>query len=679
MTMSTTPSAPTQGTQYCLRGEIRGVEQLFVLRQGENRLGALESNEVTVPIAGVSRQHARLRLGAAGDLEIEDLESKNGTFADGHRIQQAAVGIGSELRFGPVSLRFEEFHRDDGRLAISFDFSPSTEATMAFPVQEVPRNTGTQISSLTRQWLILAEAFQERLSYGAPGDFTAALAILVQEMHLDTACVLELPDGREPVVISTVGRLDDASAKELKRVLRPFRQQPANRNSIYYDSLNVEEGGSLTIAALRSPGADPLILALWGRFPGRLDSEHFLRLLIRMLDAQRPNVTRGLGGRDNEDVSGIYPGLIVPPDYVYAQSESMRQIYDLMQTLAQGDLPILIIGETGVGKEYLAQILHSSSPRRRGPYVAINCAAIPAELLEAELFGIGDGVATGVTARKGRFQLADGGTLFLDEIGDMSADLQAKLLRALQEKEVHPLGKEAVSVDVRVLAATNQALLSRINDGSFRADLYYRLAGYVLEIPPLRERKEDVPPLVEHFVRQCAGELNRSIRGLTVHALRMLTDYPWPGNVRELANEVRRAVYLCPEHRTIESSTLSKTLRQHYATQPLGGLGSESSEFHSNPNSRSGVQPGTQSGDALRRSRDDSKVVSRPVGLSLDSLDLQELEHKAIDEALRRCQGNQVQAAKLLGISRQKLRRRMERMGHLKPPSRRRAEPTDPT
>ena len=656
-----THTAPTRGTEYCLRGEIGGLEQLYLLKPGENRLGALDSNEVTLPIPGVSRMHARLSLSTTGDLSIEDLSSKNGTFADGQRIQTATVPVGSELRFGPVSLRYEEFHRDDGRLAISFDFNP-TEQTMSFPIQGSPRNTGTQISSLTRQWLILAEAFQERLMYGEAGDFTAALSLLVEEMHLDTACMMELPDGREPVLLNTVGRLDDAAAKELKRVLKPFRQQPAGRNTIYYDTLNDSRGGSLTVAALRSPGADPLVLALWGRFPGRLDSEQFLRLLIRMLDAQRPNVARG-GQRESEDTSGTYPGLIVPPDYVYAQSEVMRQIYDLMQTLAQGDLPILIIGETGVGKEYLAQILHSSSPRRRGPFVAINCAAIPAELLEAELFGIGDGVATGVTARKGRFQLADGGTLFLDEIGDMSADLQAKLLRALQEKEVHPLGKEPVGVDVRVLGATNQELLNRISDGSFRADLYYRLAGYVLEIPPLRERREDVPPLVEHFIRQCAGELNRSIRGLTVHALRMLTDYPWPGNVRELANEVRRAVYLCPDHRTIESSTLSKTLRQHYATQGLGGLGLDSSEGHSTP--------GTQSGDLPRRerSRDDSKIVSRPVGLSLDSLDLEELEHKAIDEALRRCQGNQVQAAKLLGISRQKLRRRMERMGHLKPPA----------
>jgi transcriptional regulator with PAS, ATPase and Fis domain len=343
----------------------------------------------------------------------------------------------------------------------------------------------------------------------------------------------------------------------------------------------------------------------------------------------------------------------------------MRKIYDLMQTLAQGDLPILILGETGVGKEYLANILHDSSHRRRGPFVAINCAAIPSELLEAELFGIGEGVATGVTARKGRFQIAEGGTLFLDEIGDMSGDLQAKLLRALQEKEVHPVGKTPVRVDVRVLGATNQELAQRIHDGSFRADLYYRLAGYVLEIPPLRDRKEDVPPLVEHFLRACATELKRSIRGLTVRALRMLTEYPWPGNVRELANEVRRAVYLCRDKRPIESSTLSKTLRTYFEEHDLADEPDSAGGTSPSPNPAGHVALTTAHGTLDDTAATTGSDGPPSISLDLDSLDLDQLEQRAIREALRRCDGNQVQAAKLLGITRQKLRRRMERMGEL--------------
>ncbi|MEM1181451.1 MAG: sigma 54-interacting transcriptional regulator [Acidobacteriota bacterium] len=629
--------------RFCLRGEISGLEQLFMLKPGINRLGALESNEVALPLAGVSRIHAELRLDGEAGLSVRDLGSKNGTFIDGRRVDQARADLGSELRFGPVSLRFEDFHRDDAKLAISFSQPPS-DATGVFPIQEPPHKTGTQISSLSRQWLILAEAFQERLLRSVEGDFTDALVMLLEEMHLESACVLELPSQGESAILSSAGRFDEEAARELRTLLRPFAERAPSRE-VYFDTVS-HNGSTLTVGGVKSGAADPIVLALWGRFPGRLDSELFLRLLVRSLEAKRPAPRE----RTEQD-TGEYPGLIVPPDYVYGRSDVMRNLYDLMQTLAQGDLPVLVIGETGVGKEYLAQILHGSSPRRRGPFIAINCAAIPSELLEAELFGIGDGVATGVTARKGRFRLADGGTLFLDEIGDMSADLQAKLLRALQEKEVHPVGRDPLKVDVRVLAATNQELLDRIGDGSFRADLYYRLAGYVLEIPPLRDRSEDIPPLVEHFLRQCAGELNRNIRGLTVHALRMLTNYPWPGNVRELANEVRRAVYLCPEGRTIESSLLSKTIRQHYENQPDGFETEE--------------QPAATDAGA---DADGPSSSSRPFSLGLDSLNLEELEHKAIAEALRRCDDNQVHAAKLLGISRQKLRRRMERMGLLRSP-----------
>ena len=651
---STSRSAGSSSTevQYCLRGEISGLEQIFVLRPGENKLGALDSNDVVLPLAGVSRIHARLLLSSGGELRIEDLSSKNGSFANSQRIAEATVEPGAELRFGPVILKYQEFHRDDAKLAIAVDYPPRDLQTAAFQVQDVPRRTGTQISSLNRQWLILAESFQEQLAAVREEDLAPALAHLAGELHLEAALLLEQPERGEPIVLHAVGQIDDTASEEIRRRLRPYLEK--GDSGMYFDAFDDPQLGSLTVVASRSAGHDPLVLALRGKFPGRNESELFLRLVMRMLEPHRPQHPA-----EKTPLPTEFPGLIVPRDYIYGRSESMRRIYELMQTLARGDLPVLIIGETGVGKEYLAQILHNSSPRRRGSFVAINCAAIPSDLLEAELFGIGDGVATGVTARKGRFQLAHGGTLFLDEIGDMSADLQAKLLRALQEKEIHPLGKEPVRVDVRVLGATNQDLINRIQDSSFRADLYYRLAGYVLEIPPLRDRREDIPPLVEHFLRSCAKELNRSIRGLTVRALQMLVEYPWPGNVRELANEVRRAVYLCPDHRTIESSTLSRQIQQH-----------RPSEEPIRPSAAGHAGPG---GDNLRHSgvRDlpgsSSGVRPAPGNLVIDSLNLDHVESLVLEEALRRCGDNQVQAARLLGISRQKLRRKMERLGRLRP------------
>jgi transcriptional regulator with PAS, ATPase and Fis domain len=264
--------------------------------------------------------------------------------------------------------------------------------------------------------------------------------------------------------------------------------------------------------------------------------------------------------------------------------------------------------------------------------------------LESELFGIGEGVATGVAANRGRIQQAQGGTLVLDEIGDMSPDLQAKLLRALQEKEIHPVGRKPVSIDVRVLASTNQNLTRRIESGHFRSDLYYRLAGYVLELPPLRQRPEDIPALVEHFLRACSRELDRPIRGITVRALRWLSTYPWPGNIRELANEVRRAVYLCPIEGTIESSSLSSAVISHHESREVPSLKTDGASTTARNPSSDAVPP-----------------LPGPMGLGLDSLNLASLERQAVEEAMRRCHNNQVQAAKLLGITRQSLRRRLER------------------
>ncbi len=661
---------PATEADVCLRGNVGGIEQTFPLTPGKNRVGSLATNEIVLLRRGVSRQHARLTLDGQ-ELKIEDLGSKNGTFVNGQRVDRARLALGGRLRFGPVDLSFQEFHRDDDELAITFE-PAITDQTSVIPV--VDPSVGAQ------HWLRLAEAFHRLLMSQRGGDIGAGLRLLQQELGLKSACVQELPANREAIVLAASGQADRAAAAELQRLVAAHLESTPRPDVYFYTSPPARRTGGdvtpdhgtsahpTTLAAATSAEADPLILALWGDFPGREKSDLLLRLLVRMIEPCRPRPELPSG---DHRVAG-YPGLVVPSDYVYAQSSSMARIYELMQTLSQGDLPILIIGETGAGKEYLSHIVHDSSPRRRGPFVAINCAAIPAELLEAELFGIGDRVATGVAASKGRLQLAHGGSIFLDEIGDMSADLQAKLLRALQEQEVHPVGCDPVSIDVRVLAATNQDLRQRIADGTFRADLYYRLAGYVLEIPPLRERPEDIPALVERFLRDGARELERPIRGLTVRALRLLTEYPWPGNVRELANEVRRAVYLCPDHGTIESATLSEHVQGYRATGPPTAPETDRIAVGRRPaEGAPGISPEPLAQAAHEPARlqldesDESQNLPAPMGLGFDSLKLELLEAQAVKEALRRCRQNQVQAAKLLGISRQSLRRRMQRLGHL--------------
>ncbi len=233
---------------------------------------------------------------------------------------------------------------------------------------------------------------------------------------------------------------------------------------------------------------------------------------------------------------------------IITRSHKMRKILDLVAQVAPTRSTVLIQGESGTGKELIARAIHFSSPRaERGQFVAVNCSNVSPELLESDLFGHVKGAFTGaIAAKKGRFEIADGGTIFLDEIGDITPDIQAKLLRVIQEREFTPLGDTATrKVDVRIIAATNTDLKRAMVEGRFRDDLYYRLNVITIHIPPLRERKEDILPLVQHFIRKFNEENNRNISTeLDPEVLRLLEEYPWPGNVRELENVIERAVVI---------------------------------------------------------------------------------------------------------------------------------------
>ncbi|PYX47653.1 MAG: Fis family transcriptional regulator [Acidobacteria bacterium] len=258
-------------------------------------------------------------------------------------------------------------------------------------------------------------------------------------------------------------------------------------------------------------------------------------------------------------------------------SAALREVLDQIATVAPTDSTVLIEGETGTGKELIAQAVHNNSRRRNRPFVKLNCAAIPLGLLESELFGHEKGAFTGAVAQRlGRFEAADGGTLFLDEIGDIPLELQAKLLRVLQEQEFERLGSTYTRrVNVRVVAATNQDLASLVAEKAFRMDLYYRLNVFPIALPPLRRRLEDIPMLVAHFVRRYAESMTKRIEKITSDAMEALLRYPWPGNIRELQNVIERAVILTngevlrvsplPAHRALpnEAATLADAERDH--------------------------------------------------------------------------------------------------------------------
>jgi formate hydrogenlyase transcriptional activator len=259
------------------------------------------------------------------------------------------------------------------------------------------------------------------------------------------------------------------------------------------------------------------------------------------------------GGKDGAGGRTSFVKEILPPKSNFTEivgsSPSLRRLFKSIETVAPTDASVLIMGETGTGKELIARALHRLSRRTNRAFVRINSAAIPAALLETELFGHERGAFTGATNhRVGRFELADRGTLFLDEIGEMPLELQPKLLRVLQEQEFERLGSSRTQkVDVRMITATNQDLLSRIEEGEFRCDLYYRLNVFPIRIPPLRERKDDIPLLANHFAQKFALKMGKEIGAIEKESLNSLLDYDYPGNVRELENLIERAVIISPD------------------------------------------------------------------------------------------------------------------------------------
>jgi DNA-binding NtrC family response regulator len=315
---------------------------------------------------------------------------------------------------------------------------------------------------------------------------------------------------------------------------------------------------------------------------------------------------------------------------IVAQSAKMQEVLAVVERVAPTNSTVLLGGESGVGKDMIARAIHQHSRRASGPFIKINSTAIPENLLESELFGYEKGAFTGaMTAKPGKFELADKGTIFLDEIGDVPAAIQAKLLRVLQEREFEHLGgTKTLKVDVRVVAATNQDLRAALEQGTFREDLYYRLNVVPINIPPLREHKEDIPYLVDHFLARLARESAKPITGLTPAAMRLLMDFHWPGNVRELENIIERAVAL--------------------STGTMLDVG----------DIRLDVGPGGAAVVGSGMSATDASGSFLPPGMTLE-----QYEDEIIKEALRRANGNKSQAARLLGLSRNAFRYRLSKLG----------------
>ena len=312
---------------------------------------------------------------------------------------------------------------------------------------------------------------------------------------------------------------------------------------------------------------------------------------------------------------------------IIGQSRALWQVVQLADKVAPTDAAVLLLGESGTGKDLLARTIHNRSMRRDGPFFSVNCAALTENLLESELFGHERGAFTGATeTKKGIFEVANNGTLFLDEISETGPSFQARLLRVVQDGQFLRVGgNRHLKTDVRLISSSNRDIQQAIDDGSFRSDLFYRLSGIQIHVPPLRERREDIPLLACHFVEKYANEMRRPVPTISPEALLLLTNYSWPGNVRELRNTIERALIL-GQGDVIEAEQLPKEVTATALAEPEPEL-----SFH----------------------------------IPQTGLRLTDLEKKLVEEALELAEGNQVQAARLLGISRDAFRNRLKKHGLL--------------
>ena len=548
----------------CLSGPLAG--QTFPLDGEALPVGRHSANRLQLPDLGVSRQHCVLEP-AAGGFRLRDLGSRRGSFVNGLPVQERFLEEGDLVTLGDSLFLFQL--REESSAS-----GPAILLEAAIPTAETTIHLSPENALYSRPQEILAALASDRGGRTARDLHTLLqVGTALQSLHSTAALarrLLELALAAVPAERATLllagrgtGELTDAFALDRHGATDPFPVSRTLAGKVLGERLSVlaadvlaepdlAGAASLKSDLVQSLLAVPLshldrplgLLYLDTREPGARFDEGHLQLVTAMAGiaaAALANVRRleWLEEENRRLAAGFAHDMV-------GESPRMREVYRLLNRVAATDSTVLLLGESGTGKELAAQAVHRASPRAQRPFVAVNCATLSETLLESELFGHERGAFTGAVSRKaGKVEVADTGTLFLDEIGEIPLPLQAKLLRFLQEREFERLGStRPVKVDVRVVAATNRDLERAARAGTFREDLYYRLNVITLHLPPLRERREDVPLLASHFAAQTSRRLGRPIAGFTPEARACLLRYDWPGNVRELANAVERAIVL---------------------------------------------------------------------------------------------------------------------------------------
>jgi two-component system, NtrC family, response regulator HydG len=549
----------------CLSGPLAG--QTFPVGEAALAIGRHSSNRLQLPDLAVSRQHCVLEP-AAGRTLLRDLGSRRGTFVNGLPVRERFLEEGDLVTLGGSLFLFqlEEEESGAGGPAVRLKAGiPTAETTLHLSAEEALYSRPDEVRRALasdrdgRVARDLHTLLQVGAALQSPRS-TASLASRLLDLVLSA-----VPAERAILLLADRGtaELADAFALDRQGSAEAFPVSRTLAGKVLEERLAILAGDvleepdlaaaeSLRGALIRSLIAVPLIhfgrplglLYLDTREPGaRLDEGHLqLVTAVAGVAAAALATVRRIEWLEEENrrlAAGFAHDMV-------GESPRMRELHRILNRVAATDSTVLLLGESGTGKELAARAIHRASPRAERPFVAVNCATLSETLLESELFGHERGAFTGALSRKiGKVEVADTGTLFLDEIGEIPLLLQAKLLRFLQEREIDRLGgTRPIRVDVRVIAATNRNLEQAARAGTFREDLYYRLNVIAVHLPPLRERREDVPLLASHFAAQTSRRLGRAVAGFTPEARACLLRYGWPGNVRELANAVERAIVL---------------------------------------------------------------------------------------------------------------------------------------
>ena len=531
----------------------------FFLPAGRYIIGRDPANDIVLTDAAVSRQHCTIRVGEV--ITVEDMASANGTHLNGKRVTDAAaMGDGDRLTVGTVTLvlwrEWEREEQDPGDI-IPEDTVRIHSADALYPAgnTRMPDNVAMQdLDALLRAASELARVRTrldlERALIEAAFRLVAADrgAIISAEQNPGASRRVRgwKRDSGTPEIITISRAIVSAVYRHTDAILSNNVRATGEWESLQSTDIPVHAVVAAPLMGVRHPVA---VLYLQAESPGvTFDENHLQRLMglcsIAALALEGVGRIEALEA-ENRRLSGDL-GLSRP---MVGSSPKMMELYGRISRIAPTNVTVLLTGETGTGKELAARALHESSGRAQRAFVSVNCAMLQREHLQSELFGHERGAFTGAIAqRRGKFELASEGTLFLDEVGELGIDEQAKLLRVLQEGEIERLGgQRPIKVDIRLIAATNRDLPEMIRKGLFREDLWHRLKVVKLEMPPLRERRDDIPPLADSFLRRLALRARRRVIGFRPDALDLLVAYEWPGNVRELENAIEHGVVLGEE------------------------------------------------------------------------------------------------------------------------------------